>query len=215
VNPVDHNYLKYYQIKFGDLLLDVGASLGEWGEEILEKLTATGAFLICMEPAPWCLERLAKWINDRGHGYATILSAAIVPQGSEPVVDLGIADSHLTSHLATLGDQAKRWGGRVVRTDPVMGMSLDEVVEKFGFINLVKMDIESAEVPVLMGSSELVFNRVKNLSIAAYHEYEGKLTWEILLPFLESKGYKCIHECLPYKDFPAMDMLYATKDGSF
>jgi len=76
VNPVDHDYLKYFQIKEGSVLVDIGASVGEWGAEILPKLKATRSLLVCMEPALWCLERLAQWVNTEGHGFATILEVA-------------------------------------------------------------------------------------------------------------------------------------------
>lgn len=215
MNPVDHDYLKYYRIPKGSILVDVGASVGEWGSEILPQLKEAGALLVCMEPAPWCIERLAKWVNEESFGFATILSAALTWSLNGPV-GLKIADSYLISHLDSLpGNPMERWGGKPVRTDPVVGMTLESLARIFGQIGMVKMDIEGAEVPAIVNTADFVLDHIDNFTIAAYHDYEGRKTWEILQPFLESKGYKTIHECVPYKDFPAMDMLYATKDGSF
>ncbi|ADX42532.1 methyltransferase [Tetrasphaera phage TJE1] len=201
----------------GSVLVDIGASVGEWGDEILPQLIETKSLLVCMEPASWCLERLAQWVNDRGHGYATILSAAITWRQNK-VQNLSVADSYLISHLQDLpGTPMERWGGHLVRVDPVVGLTMKGMMDAAGFdsVDLVKMDIEGAEVPVLLQSEDEVFDRVRNFAIAAYHEYQGKLTWEILEPFLISKGYKVLHENEPYREFPAMHMIYATKDGSF
>lgn len=215
MNEVDHNYLKHFQMNQRDILVDIGASGGDWGAEILPELQRTDSLLVCLEPAPWCVERLARWVNDEAHGHATVLSAAIT-WGRDDVVPLVIADSHLVSHLEGLpGDPKAQWGAREVRTDPVVGITLETLTKTLGRVSMVKMDIEGAEVPVITTADDETLARVNNFTIAAYHDYEGKKTWEILLPFLESKGFKCLHECLPYKHFPAMDMLYATKDGSF
>lgn len=216
MNPVDHDYLKYYKIPEGALLVDIGASVGEWGDEILPELKRTNSHLVCMEPAPWCLGHLSSWLNQKAFGYASILSTAIT-WNQDGIEGMKIADSYLISHLANLpGQPMARWGGKTVRVDPIIAITLETLVRVVGRdIDMVKMDIESAEVPVLFGCPDEVFDHVKNFTIAAYHEYQGRKTWEILQPFLEHRGYKCIHECLPYKEFPAMDLLYATKDGSF
>lgn len=217
MNPVDHDYLKHFRMGEKSLLIDIGASVGEWGAEILPQLKATGSLLVCMEPAPWCLGHLARWVNDEGYGHAMILSAAIT-SGENRVERLKIADSYLVSHLESLpGDPMGKWGNHAVRTDPVVGLTLMGLLESLGlpFVDMVKMDIEGAEVPVIMGAPDEAFHLIQNFTIAAYHDWEGQKTWEILQPFLESKGYRTIHECTPYREFPAMDLLYATKDGQF
>lgn len=205
--PVDHDYLKYYQIKQGDLLLDVGASEGEFADSILETLRAKNAKIICSEPALWCLERLAAFINTRGHGYAMMYSGAVGAKNG--FVDLNVSSSHLTSYIDGVpNDQIAKWGNQRIRIDPVVSISLDSMVDQFGPIDFVKMDVESAEVPILEAFTK--WGQVKSFAIASYHEYGDKKTWQILKPLLESKGYKVIHECVPWKTFPAMDLIYAS-----
>lgn len=211
MDPIDHDYLKYYKIKNGDRILDVGASCGEFGDEILDTLKATGSTIICAEPTVWCIERLAQWVNAKAHGHAVIFSGAI--GWGNGIVDINVASSHLISNLDGLPtDQIAQWNGTLVRKDPVLSITLGSMVDTFGDIDFVKMDVESAEVPILESFSR--WGQVKNFAIAAYHQYGDKKTWEILKPLLESKGYKVIHECLPYKQFPAMDLIYASCDGS-
>jgi FkbM family methyltransferase len=58
-------------------------------------------------------------------------------------------------------------------------------------LDLIKMDIEGAEIEALEGASELLQQHHPRLLIQAYHQRDGVRTFERCAKYLTSYGYQC------------------------
>jgi FkbM family methyltransferase len=128
----------------GDLVFDIGANVGNYTDVLL----TLGARPVAIEPNPV----LAQTI--RRH-YPVVVEAVAV--GSERgVLDLhlGVDPGHSTLSARWL-EQAPtghRWSGEVVEVSVV---TLDDLADRHGPPDFVKIDVEGFEVDVLRGCSML------------------------------------------------------------
>ena len=78
-------------------------------------------------------------------------------------------------------------------TERVRALPLDEWHAKQGSIpvNLIKMDIEGAELEALTGANNLLEGSYPDLIVQAYHEREGHRTFERCAELLARHGYIC------------------------
>lgn len=92
--------------------------------------------------------------------------------------------------------------------ETVSAISLDEWNGKRGFqpVDLVKMDIEGAEIEALEGMRGTLTRFRPGMLVQAYHLRGGVRTYEHCEDFLRSLNYRC-HEVVPGKGF-----LYAESD---
>lgn len=133
-------------VKAGDLVFDVGANQGRW-TEVYQRL---GARVVAVEPNP----KLARLVKQRYRPFAVVASA----MGSEP----GTAKLHLGKHSghSTLSDEwmrvsreaepgPDRWQGTV----DVPVERLDDLIQRYGTPDVVKIDVEGFEDAALRGLS--------------------------------------------------------------
>jgi len=92
--------------------------------------------------------------------------------------------------------------------ETVSALPLDEWNERAGrrSVDLVKMDIEGAEIEALEGMRETLAQFKPVLLVQAYHHRGGVRTYERCESFLRKLSYRC-HEVVPGKGF-----LYAERD---
>lgn len=92
--------------------------------------------------------------------------------------------------------------------ETVPALPLDEWNERAGRqpVDLIKMDIEGAEIEALEGMRETLARFRPVLLVQAYHLRGGIRTYERCESFLRSLGYRC-HEAVPGKG-----LLYAEND---
>ena len=79
--------------------------------------------------------------------------------------------------------------------------SIDNIILnlKLDIVNLIKMDIEGAEIEAIKGAKTTLMNlKMLNLIISAYHKNSfGKESYRILIPYLEKYNFKIIRKHLP------------------
>lgn len=176
-------------IRPGDLVFDVGASIGARTEIML----ALGAKVIAFEPQPEC----AREIRARNNGNLTVVEKAV---GSEP----SVGSLHLTTSpaLASFEPVEVETGSLTVEIT-----TLDEAIQKFGRPKFCKIDVEGFEVEVLKGLSQ----PIRGLSLE-YHCHQAYLMvacFEILRKFGDFSANLTVHEgsdlilpdWLPSQDF--------------
>jgi FkbM family methyltransferase len=81
-----------------------------------------------------------------------------------------------------------RGEGRVVDLDVV---NLPSLVSEFGLhrLDLVKMDIEGAEIEAIEGAAGVMQTLRPRFSIASYHRRDGRRTCDLLEPMFRAAGY--------------------------
>lgn len=167
-------------LKKGDLVFDVGANIGNKTDTYLQK----GAKVVCFEPQPQCVKTLrTKYRNNP--------NVTIEPSGladSEGSLDLFICTnanvlstfSHQWMTDGRFADGGVKWDKKI--TVPVY--TLDQMINKHGRPNFIKIDVEGFEYKVLKG---LTLNS-DYLSFEFTQEHRDNM--EKCLDILEGLGYK-------------------------
>lgn len=177
-------YERHYEVKEGDVIIDVGAMIGTFSL----KHAAIAAKIYAFEPFPASFELLTKNIARNKFGNIIAYNLALAHQNG--VLKLWLHDNP--------GSQSILMQGDVERFIPIKCVKLDEVEEimEEERIDLIKIDAEGAELNILQGATGL-FKPGLNLAIAAYH-FEAQL--KQVQEFLEGHDFELvIHNTGPYQ----------------
>ena len=168
----------------GDTVFDVGAGIGE-ETLVFAKYTNPNGRIFSFEANPRTVRCLAKTAQRNGLESVMIIAAAVTDHaGHVKITDnrAHIQNSILFSDNNSFID--------------VSAVTLDDFVEshRIDRIDLLKMNIEGAETPALLGFQRN-FNCVRNVAIAC-HDWiadlghsENYRTLEFVNGFLESQGF--------------------------
>lgn len=179
-------YLKYYEPKPGDTIVDLGAGTGAFEDYYAHKLNGCKLYLI--EAFIGSIQVLHSH-----HADHTILHTLVGSiDGTE---DFVITTQSATNYKKSTNQDVTRWGQQNVETVSLPVMSLNTLLEKTGPIDFLKCDIEGSELEVFMNCEKL--HQIKNMSIASYHIVDGEATYKKLKPFFESLGFNVIHDLNP------------------
>jgi FkbM family methyltransferase len=194
------DYCRYYEMQQNDLIIDLGAAVGDFGKSILHKIKQKNAFLVCVEPALWTVNVLSDWINKQLTPNGMLLSTAVWKENGTQKME--ITNSYLLNNIAETQHDITRWSGKIIREDTIPVLTLDTILNLFGDreVALIKSDIEGSELEAFMYCNNL--RKIKRMAIGAYHIRDGEPTYIKLLPFLKEKGYDA-----KYED----SVLYATR----
>jgi len=175
-------YLKNYQLKEGDIVIDAGAYEGEF-TILASKLVGDTGKVISIEPTKEGYYKLLKNIALNNLTNVIPLKIALWNKHGK----LKISDEFGGSHI-TCKD------GEEVEAD-----TLDNLINKMGLksIDFLKADIEGAEIEMLEGAKKALMNKlIKNFAIASYHIIDGKMTFKSLestfrkFDYLVKTGFK-------------------------
>ncbi len=193
ISPVK-GYEKYYQLKKGDFVVDAGAYPGDYAVFAARKVGREGK-IICFEPDTKNRKVLEKNLKKEG-----LNNYIIIPKGlwnRNTTLNLENSDG-LHSTLSKKKGSIKI---KVARLD-------DELKElKIPKIDVLKMDIEGAEIEAVQGAKSTLKNNKVHVAIASYHIVNGKTTSFYLENFFKKLGYKS------KSDFPNHLTTYAWKNN--
>lgn len=169
----------------GMVVIDGGGCYGEFAMYAARQVGPTGRVLM-LEPDVENVRRAEEVFAMQGGRPANL-----------EIVQAGLWKSAGTIRFAAgLGEmsyvleegQAVPAGAHVIEI-PVE--SLQSLVEKFGLtrMDLVKLDIEGAEIEVVESSAALMATMAPRFAIASYHLRDGKQTAELLEPMFRRMGY--------------------------
>lgn len=173
-------YERYYQPQKGDIIVDVGASVGVFTAKAA-KLVGDEGKVIAIEPESKNFGLLCKNVEANG-----LQNVEVIHKG------VWSAKSKLKLNLAErTGGHSFYKGHCIGKFEEVEVDTLDSILRESGIrrVNFVKMDIEGAEIEALKGANETLRNDVK-LAIAAYHVVDGKKTYKTIAPQLEERGFE-------------------------
>ncbi|MEI6167188.1 MAG: FkbM family methyltransferase [bacterium] len=176
---VGYEYLR--KIQPSDVIVDAGAFTGDYTVYASRKVGPTGRVL-AFEPDPRNLARLRA--NLRGE----IDNVTIIEKG------LWNSEGELTFRAGTEGftSGAACISGAVAGQDLTVKVTrLDSELEKLGIskINVLKMDIEGAELEALKGCEQTLKNSQAYICIASYHILDGENTSKRVEKQLREWGY--------------------------
>lgn len=155
-------------VQAGDIVLDCGASDGDFSREALE---AGAKLVVSIEISPAaieCLRRnLAQPVADR--------RAIVYPKGvwdSPGTLRLNVSDSNFAANSVVLRPDGSHADVLAELT------TIDQIVSELGLprVDFIKMDIEGAEINALAGARATITKFKPRLSIAAEHKLDDEFT---------------------------------------
>jgi len=156
-----HEYERYYKVKHGDTVIDAGAHVGIWTEIFSDAVDSDGS-VVAFEPDFRALGYLVPNMYYRKNVH-------VVPLGlwnESDFLPFGI-DKHLgvSSYLNWVGNTSNP-GYQLTKVDTLDNYLKELYINK---VNLIKMDVEGAEVRALEGATNILKN-TEALAIATYHK---------------------------------------------
>jgi len=181
VIPYCEVYEQLLKVEKGDIVLDVGASIGGFTIPAAKKVGEEG-FVVAIEPCPVNLAYLRKSVKiNRLQNVQFVEKAAF---NCRKRLSLHLSNSYNIDTHSLIYEEGK--DSIEVSTD-----TLDNIVYELGLtgVDFIKMDIEGAEIEALQGA-ERVLSKAKKVVVAAYHIRNGKKTSSYVRRFLKTRGFK-------------------------
>ncbi|MBX4196783.1 FkbM family methyltransferase [Candidatus Pacearchaeota archaeon] len=191
LSPVKGYELNYH-IKPGDIVVDAGAFTGDYTVFAAKRAGPHGKVL-AFEPDAKNRKILAHNLNHEG-----LRNVIIIPKGlwnKNTKLQFSGSDGLHSTLLA---------GSKETSIDVV---KLDDELKKRGIrkVDVIKMDIEGAEIEAIQGSLETLKKNKVHVIIASYHIVDGKRTSYYIEDFLRKHGYQA------KSDFPKHLTTYGWK----
>lgn len=176
---IDDSYQRYYKIKKGDTIIDLGAHVGTFAVRAA-KIVGDKGMVVAIEPGIDNLRILRQNIAAN-----RLRNVIVVPKGVWSKRDkLKLFTGQYSSRHSFLWEKNTF---TEVEVD-----TLDSILRELGIkeIAFIKMDIEGAELYAYDGMRGALGNNGLRLAIAAYHEVEGEKTWKTIEPWLKRDGFQ-------------------------
>lgn len=192
MSPVK-GYVLHNQPKPGDIVIDAGAYPGDYSIWASRKIGPEGR-IICFEPDTKNRKVLRKNLEKKA-----LKNFIIVPKGlwdENTILKLKNSDGLHTQLDLEVGDEE------------IEVVKLDDELKNIGVskVDILKMDIEGAEIQALQGAEQTLKNNNCSTAIASYHIVNGKITSEFVENFLRKIGYRA------KSDYPTHLTTYAKKE---
>ena len=178
-------YLACYSPVKGDVVLDCGAHIGNC-TILFSRLVGKRGRVIAAEPLEKAFHILQERVRRLGLENVMAVNKGVWNQSTQQA--LWVSQSTLSNRLLS-GQEAE---GNTGPTDRVDCITIDDVMETLNLkrLDLVKMDIESAEIEALEGSQKTIKKFMPNIAIASYHMRDGQQTSYLLETLLKEQGYR-------------------------
>lgn len=182
----------------GEIVVDAGAFSGDYTLYASRKVGPRGR-VIAFEPDPENLRRLRRNLGSEAAN-VTIVEKGLWSYEGEVAFRMGV-EGFTSGAVEIANRQAASQEIRV----PVV--RLDDELKRLGVdhIDVLKMDIEGAELEALRGAEQTLRSNAAHVCIATYHILDGHPTSGRVESGLRSWGYECI------TSFPCHATTYAWK----
>jgi len=156
-------YMKYYNLKKGNFVIDAGAFHGYFAV-YAAKIVGDSGKGVCFEPDKKSFRILSKNIQ------LNKLKNVIL-------INKGLWSKNTTISFKSAGERSTI-DFTNKSSEKIEVTRLDDELKKIGIkkIDFIKMDIEGAETEALLGAKKTLAENDVNLAIASYHLINGKKT---------------------------------------
>jgi FkbM family methyltransferase len=137
-------------IQPGSLVFDIGAHTGYYADTFVN----LGANVVCVEPQPYCIQKLERRFNDAPA--VKILKMGVAEKRGELVLHIDLnntATATFSDKFMYLGPfKNRQWGGETL----VPVTTLDDLIAEYGVPGYCKIDVEGFEPNVIQGLSAMI-----------------------------------------------------------
>lgn len=185
-----------------DVVLDVGANIGQYGDLVLE--TGFAGDLISFEAIPEVHQRLVTHARRRNRAWIVAPCAALGSKAGETTIN--IAGNSVSSSLLPMRSEHVEAApeSAYVRTEVIRIERLDELAGKLVGPNrrlMIKIDTQGYELEVLAGATGLFPQTVAlQMEISLVPLYEGAPTFVDAIRYMESRGFHLFAIIPGFKD---------------
>mgnify|MGYP001617518630 CR=1 FL=1 len=182
ISPVK-GYELNRKLKPGDIVVDAGAYPGDYAVFASRKVGESGK-VICFEPDVKNIKILKKNLEKEGRSNFIILPKGLWNKNTK--LKIKTSDGLHTTLSKTTGEQE------------IEVARLDDELKKLAIsrIDVLKMDIEGAEIEAIQGAKETLKKSNCYVAIASYHIVNGKTTSHFLEKYLKNLSYHS-HSAFP------------------
>jgi FkbM family methyltransferase len=187
-------------IRPGDIVLDCGASDGDFTREAL---AAGASKVIAIEIAPANLECLRRNLASE----IAAGRAVVYPKGvwdKDDTMTLNVDDTNFAANSVVIRSGSSRPAVAVPLT------TIDKIVAELNLprVDFIKMDIEGAEVRALAGARETIAKFKPRMAITAEHDLEDEIAIPAAVRKLRPEYTMQCGPCLEYQGRIRADILY-------
>lgn len=198
-------YLEYADLKYGDVVLDIGAYAGGSAFSFSQRVGPTGC-VIALEPDRQNLASLMRNIEDHNLTNVIVEPAALWDQDGESSFEAeGFMGSSLTAVLA-----------RKSSVITVQTFTLETLLARHGLnqVQFIKMDIEGAELRVLNQAMPVLQKLHPRMVIEPHFlDYnQGILNTSVLQSILHKGGFRT--RLIGQGDYAGHPMIFAWWEGN-
>lgn len=154
-----------FEIKVNDVVVDVGAHKGVFVAYAAQR---TRKRIKAFEPDKNNFAYLQSLIEKHAWDYVDLVNAALIGQ---PIDEVLLYTSESSSRHSIFGEDVVT-GRKLTNSQRVPAMILEEALKDVTHIDLLKMDCEGAEFPILLSANPAVFSRIDKIVIE-YHSPQG------------------------------------------
>lgn len=167
---------KYFKPKKGEIVVDVGAHVGKYAL-VAAKMVGKNGRMIAIEAHPENFKALLKNIRLNGFNNIIALNVAAFNEDGKELELFGSMDDRYSLKLSE-GPKIK-----------VKTITIDSILRKYGIekVDLVKIDVEGAEVEVLEGMRKIIDNS-QNLKILVEVHSENRRKLDDILRGFKSEN---------------------------
>ena len=166
------------ELKLEDVFYDIGANAGFFSL-LGSKCVGDKGHVFAFEPLPSNAEAVEEAFAINGLTNCYLIRAAVTNHSGE--VSFSSSDDSSTAHITSVSRRVK------TETFNVQALTLDEFTQKFPPPNLVKVDVEGAELLLLKGAEKLLKGGEPPKLIIEVH---GEDNTDPLRDFLLDVGYR-------------------------
>lgn len=184
------DYLKYYELKQNDTVIDLGAAHGEFEQTYLDQIIKTNSTVYMIEG----FDESCKVLSDKFKQPNFKLINTLVGD-TDGEAEFVLTSQPYCNFKRSAGQDPGRWDQRETGTKTVKTMKLNTLLEITGPVGFIKCDIEGSELEAFLNCTK--WPLIESMAIGAYHIVNNNETYKTLKPFFEYNGYTVIHEPNP------------------
>lgn len=172
-----------------DLVIDVGANIGQYGDELREN-GYTG-WIVSFEPISAAYQELSG--RTKNDGRWTVLNMAL--GSDEGTASLNISESSVFSSFLPQLPAAVDFDpeAQVIRSESVMVARLDDILKDLPNSNaaFLKIDTQGFEQKVLLGATNCLSNFLRvQMELPIMHLYEGTWAFHEAVAYMIGRGFE-------------------------
>lgn len=168
------------------VIVDAGSRYGEFCIPMMERFPY--AYMVCIEPDVKSMHRLADELG-YNHPFVQLVPYALWYEQCKLKIYFWDSPQNSIYPIYPSEYMPEERKTESKFNKDIRTITLAQIVEHFGHIDLLKMNIEGAEWDIIENTSKLIFNDISQITMECHTGYKPEYTNERMIKLLEKQGY--------------------------